>query len=56
VHSWCSTIVYDITTIVDEYQSLEECTVSILMVNVSQVGKVTGYVEVGEGGGMSCGR
>jgi hypothetical protein len=47
VNSCCSTLAYDISTVIDRYQCLEECTVSIFEVNVSQVGKVAGYEEVG---------
>jgi hypothetical protein len=49
VNSCCCTLAYDISTVIYRYQCLEECTVSILGVNVTQVRKVAGYKEVGEG-------
>lgn len=47
VSSCCSTLAYDISTVIDGYQCLEEGAISILGVNVSQVGKGAGHKEVG---------
>jgi hypothetical protein len=44
VNSFCSPVAYDISTVIDGYQCLEEYTVSFLGVNVSQAEKV-GVIE-----------
>jgi hypothetical protein len=45
VNSCYSTLAYDISTMIGGYHCLEECTVSNLGVNMSQVGEVAGYKE-----------